>query len=76
MQRIISHGNIMKRKGRTICEECKCDFTYDIEDVRIGADIISHIPIKYVICPECLNQIAIDNGVKYAPYCLSTKIYI
>lgn len=70
MQRIISHGNITKKKNRTTCEECKCDFTYDVEDVHIGKGVRHKNLVKYVYCPECLNQVAVDSIVKFIPYYL------
>ena len=70
MQRIISHGNITKKKNRTTCEECKCDFTYDVEDVHIGKGVRHRNLVKYVYWPECLNQVAGDSIVKFIPYYL------
>lgn len=71
MQKIISHGDITKRKDRIICDNCKCDFIYSADDVRVGASIHCNNLVKYVMCPECLDQIEIDCRVRFVPYYLT-----
>ena len=66
MQKIISHGNIMERNLRTNCTNCGCDFTYEANDVHMGRYKTGDY-IKYVFCPECLNDIIVDMNVSFPP---------
>ena len=55
MKTILKHGNLNKF---TICNWCKCEFTYELEDIYPGPT---------VTCPDCGNPIIIENNVSPTP---------
>ena len=65
---IIDWGDKTKSKTRITCGNCKCDFTFECKEIYIGKDIRYKKLVKYIFCPNCLNQVIIDDNVKYTPY--------
>lgn len=66
MIEVIKHG---KKKFRAVCSNCGCEFTYEVEDIKLGS----------VTCPDCGDYVAHPNfgnnngGLYYPPNCRGVK---
>lgn len=49
------------------CHICDCEFRYEDEDVRTMDSRIGQTYKRFVICPNCSNQILITPTIKTVP---------
>ena len=64
MIKIIEHGTRKEQR----CEKCGCLFSYEAIDVNKRNVVTSEydmelykMPFKYVICPQCNNEIILEK---------------
>lgn len=66
MIEVIKHG---KKKFTATCTNCGCEFTYEVEDIKLGS----------VTCPDCGDYVAHPNfgnnngSLYYPPNCKDVK---
>ena len=62
--KILKHGKKPFPRNCT-CNECQCEFTYELEDLKTENDIcLTSYPAqyrRYVVCPECGKRIYVDT---------------